>query len=403
MSCARLSQAAFEVLEQRKLLTTVNLADLPPEPITVSAGEDAFVKLVGTEAAERIEFASESDDVLEPVSRLDVFINGTKRIEIAVDSNLQFIEIDAGGGDDVLIAGQNLPVAAVFDGGDGNDLIGGSQRNDVLLGGGNDTLDGNQSGDALYGGDGDDIFYTGKLAGDEGVVFDRGNVDGEGIYLTDGNDIDLPLDDAGLFDSRIEVNLLDNTATLETANTSFFDIDYTFGGAGDDTVIPHGRVFVGKDISNENRGNQGPEPVPGWGHVALSYSATGLAGQPGVAGGIEVFVSAFATEPADSTRVGQELKDFGDSLVDLADLAEFNLASQFVAQPNGRQMITLSHNFTEALTTDEVDSAIFEATRESVRFAAETRRLNVARTFDYQGFTVTYDPVAGTIVASGSL
>lgn len=91
-----------------------------------------------------------------------------------------------------------IKVAAVIDGGDGNDVIrGGDLGNDLLGGGGNDVLMGGLLDDWLLGQDGDDVLFAGRPANPSFAQGDLGAETaalaangGNGNYLDggDGND-----------------------------------------------------------------------------------------------------------------------------------------------------------------------------------------------------------------------
>ena len=67
-------------------------------------------------------------------------------------------------------------VRLTVDGGDGNDSIFGSQRNDVLIGGdGNDTIDGGRGNDVALLGAGDDTFVWNPGDGSDTVEGQAGN------------------------------------------------------------------------------------------------------------------------------------------------------------------------------------------------------------------------------------
>gem|GEM_PF-4153455 len=92
------------------------------------------------------------------------------------DPNHVTMEVDLGGGDDTFVPNRYSDVQprVIVDGGDGNDLIYGSENADELKGGaGNDHLDGLDDSDNLYGGEGNDQLYGGDgddaLTGEGGV------------------------------------------------------------------------------------------------------------------------------------------------------------------------------------------------------------------------------------------
>jgi len=96
-------------------------------------------------------------------------------LDIGTTENLV---LNAGGGDDVITAGNGLAglINLVIDGGAGNDTITGGDGNDTLLGGdGNDLIIGGRGNDALNGGAGDDTFVWNPGDGSDTVDGGTGN------------------------------------------------------------------------------------------------------------------------------------------------------------------------------------------------------------------------------------
>ena len=378
--------AAVEPLESRRLLTTVLLADLPPTPVDVAAGGDGFVRLVATDAAERIEFASTSASADAPVDNLDVFVDGTLRLRIAVDGDLQRVEVDAGGGDDIVILGQKLPVPAVVDGGAGDDLIGGSQDGDVLLGGlGNDTLDGNAGGDYLDGGDGDDTLIPGKL-GDRGVTFaPRAGepsrlvvTDGDGNALYEKNDLPVAAD--------ITVNAADRTGTAVFDNTSLLDADLAFGGAGDDAVFGHGRVFFGGEAESVTLDRRGDLPLAGVEELRLETSLRGDDTLEAAA----LQVTVVPTADADTAALVGSLNDVATAL---------QAAGTFLGRSVGVEdagafgkTFVFANESDPSLTISDARSAFAEGLRRYTLFVGETRRAYTTQTYTFDSTTITFNP-----------
>ena len=380
--------AAVEPLEGRRLLTTVLLADLPPTPTDVAAGGDGFVRLVATDAAERIEFASTSASADAPVDNLDVFVDGSLRLRIAVNADLQRVEVDAAGGDDTVILGQKLPVPAVVDGGAGDDLIGGSRDGDVLLGGvGNDTLDGNAGGDFLDGGDGDDTLIPGKI-GDRPVTFGPQNGSPTRLVVTDGDGntlyekSDLPVG------ADITVNAADRTGTAVFDNTSLLDADFAYGGAGDDTVLAHGRVFFGGEDESVTLDRQGDVPLAGVEELRLETSfRTGTGDQVDAAA---LTVTVVPTADADSAALQQNLDDVAAAV----QAAGTFLGWDVTVEAGGAFSKTLVFaNETDAsLTAADARASLADGLQQYTLFVGETRRSFVPQTYAFGNATVTYDP-----------
>ena len=382
---------AVESLENRRLLTTVNFADLPDEPITVSAGADGFVRLVGTDAAELVEFASESDAADEPVSRLEVFLNGERRITISVDGELQRVEVDAGGGDDAVIAGQNLPVSAVLYGGDGNDTLGGSGKADVIYGGaGDDVLDGNAGGDLLDGGDGNDVLYGGKPGGGEGLVVDSGDVAGEGIVV-DG----FVVSDSAPFEAAIDASLSSESGTVTLRNLSLFDADFTFGGSGNDQVLNHGRSFLGGEAESVYLDRQGPSPTPQAETVSVDVEL-----RPDASDASRLSAGAITLSAAPIAGLESELEEAFDDLAGqiafLATALDVELDQESASAFSRTYVVSADAFSDDPITVVDAHDAATAGIATALLAAAEARRLfNEPVTYSDDEVSVTYDPTVG--------
>jgi Ca2+-binding RTX toxin-like protein len=113
-------------------------------------------------------------------------------LDIGTTENLV---LHAGGGDDVITAGNGLAslINLTLDGGDGNDTITGGDGNDTLIGGaGNDTIIGGRGSDTALLGSGDDTFVwnpgdgSDVVEGEDGtdtLVFNGANVN-ENMSIT---------------------------------------------------------------------------------------------------------------------------------------------------------------------------------------------------------------------------
>ena len=386
--------ATLEPLENRRLLTTVLLADLPPTPVDVAAGSDGFVKLLATDAAETVEFSSTSASADSPVDTLNVFVDNALRLRISVDADLQRVEVDAAGGDDTVILGRNLPVPAVVDGGAGDDLIGGSRDGDVLLGGaGNDTLDGNAGGDFLDGGAGDDTLIPGKL-GDRGVTFGPQNGSPTRIAVTDGGGntlyekTDLPVG------ADITVNAADRTGTAVFANTSLLDADLVLGGAGNDVAMGHGRVFFGGEVEDVTLDHQGDLPLAGVAELRFDES------QRPAADGATLDAAALKVTavPSADANAGDLANTFDD--VATAVQAAGSFLGRSVSVENGADGsdATVSKTFVFAnesdptLTTAAARDAFAAGLQQYALFVGEARRTYTPQTYTFGNATITYDP-----------
>ena len=386
-------RAAVELLEGRRLLTTVIFATLPDVVLNVSAGDEGFVRLVGTDAGETIEFASESPTADDPVDNVAVYLNGTLRLNIAVDNDIQRIEVEAGNGDDTVILGQNLPVAGVVDGGSGNDLIGGSRGGDVLRGGaGNDTLDGNAGGDFLDGGGGNDTLVPGKL-GDRAVTFtpQPGTVARIAVVDGDGNALyeqtDLPV---GV---NATVNVATRTGTARFDNTSLLDADVVFGGDGTDTALGHGRVFFGGEVENLTLDRQGDVPLEGVDDIRAELSQrTSDGGQT-----LDAAALTVTAVPSADADVEQFQSDFDDLAVGVQVAANFlgydvEIEDVTAAGSEYAKTFVFPNDSDETLTPAEAREALAGGLADYTLFVGEVRRTFEPRTYAFGNATITYDP-----------
>ncbi len=116
------------------------------------------LELVGNGAADKLLLVPSPSDPGQLL--VDVGEDGT--IDFAFNSStLHAIDVQAGGGNDTIEAGNGLAAFGplTIDGGPGNDTIRGGDGNDVLIGGnGKDAIDGGRGNDTALLGDGDDSF-----------------------------------------------------------------------------------------------------------------------------------------------------------------------------------------------------------------------------------------------------
>ncbi|KNG95423.1 Hint domain-containing protein [Pseudaestuariivita atlantica] len=133
-----------DTLDFSGLTTGVNVTFTGAEQGTATAGTDSvtFTQIESIIATDQADLIDQSISVNRPMT------------------------IDAGGGDDTVIASVNNAVGDSIDGGTGNDLIDGGDGNDTLLGGaGNDTIEAGEErnigdDDLVDGGAGDDVITS---------------------------------------------------------------------------------------------------------------------------------------------------------------------------------------------------------------------------------------------------
>ena len=132
--------------------------------------------------------------------------------------------LHAGGGDDVITAGNGLSslISLTLDGGDGNDTITGGDGADQLIGGaGNDLVAGGRGNDTASLGDGDDTFVWNPGdgsdtvfggAGSDTLAFNGANVN-ENINITaNGGGLTFTRDVGKHHDERLQVETIEFTA-----------------------------------------------------------------------------------------------------------------------------------------------------------------------------------------------
>ncbi|HEX8911301.1 MAG TPA: Ig-like domain repeat protein, partial [Humisphaera sp.] len=131
---------------------TVNLAGVGLDDSPTAAGLTDLVA-VGTGANDVITFTGLSG------RRVRVTVNGSTVGTYTPTGRLIAYGL---GGNDVLTA-RNVGLGALFYGGDGNDVLTGGRKRDLLVGGdGNDTIRGTGGGDLLVGGNGRDVLRGGS-------------------------------------------------------------------------------------------------------------------------------------------------------------------------------------------------------------------------------------------------
>jgi hemolysin type calcium-binding protein len=213
--------------------------------------------------------ASDSLVVLLGADGAVVFdVGADNTIDFSADrATFEAINIDAGGGDDTVIAQNSLTVLAdeplTINGGAGADTLRGAAGRETLLGGsGNDTVDGNLGQDVARLGSGNDVFVWDP--GDSSDVVDgeagsdrldfHGSGIGENLDVSPNGDrvtvfrniATVTMDLGGIerlaFDPRggADTVVVNDTTGTELERT---DVDFANLGAGDtqaDTVIARG-------------------------------------------------------------------------------------------------------------------------------------------------------------------
>ncbi|MGV0758504.1 M10 family metallopeptidase C-terminal domain-containing protein [Tistrella mobilis] len=178
-------------------------------------------------------------------------------------------------------------LAAVIDGGDGNDIISGGTGADILAGGsGSDVISGGDGNDIVVadatdivsGGDGEDvIMFRPEL---NGITFDANGKSFERVIGTDGDDVVVGLASQGSFligedgDDNISGGIEGDTITGDDGN------DELGGNAGDDLISGgHGQDLVsGGDGDDVLSGGLGADVISGGeGFDTASYVTSSLA------------------------------------------------------------------------------------------------------------------------------
>ncbi len=155
---------------------------------------------------------------------------------------IEAVEIHAGGGDDVITAGNGLAAIATLtiDGGAGNDTITGGDGGDVLFGAdGNDTVIGGRGNDVALLGAGNDVFVWNPGDGSDVVEGEAGvdRLDFNGANASESIDISANGTRARLF--RDVANI-----TMDVNDTETIDF-HALGGADTITV----NDLTGTDVS----------------------------------------------------------------------------------------------------------------------------------------------------------
>jgi Ca2+-binding RTX toxin-like protein len=151
-------------------------------------------------------------------------------LDIGTTENLV---LHAGGGDDVITAGNGLAslINLTLDGGAGNDTITGGDGNDMLIGGdGNDTITGGRGNDTAQLGSGDDTFVWNP--GDGSDVVDGG--DGFDTLLFNGANINETMN---ITANHGRVKLTRDVGNVTMDLNSIEHIQIAAGGGADNIAV----------------------------------------------------------------------------------------------------------------------------------------------------------------------
>lgn len=256
----KIRKAAYEVLEDRKLMSTVSLHQ---GVLTVAADSHTASKLevtLSNDGKQITGYATGAKQTVEASAVKKVIIIGSTGADrIYIDPKLTLpTEISAGAGNDTIYgsSGKDVidagPGNDLVYGGNGDDQISGGEGNDTIYGGaGNDNIDGGAGNDQLYGNEGNDTIGGG--AGNDLIRGDAGNdllVGGDGhdtikgdqgndvLYGSAGNDVLEGNSGDDRLDGGTGLNKLDGGAGNDRlANT---------GATGEVTVVQPGKVETPK-------------------------------------------------------------------------------------------------------------------------------------------------------------
>ena len=232
-------QAAFETMETRRLLSTVQVTDgvliIDADPHTAS---NIIV------------------DLHAPAGRIRGYAAGVEATFAA--DEVRAVRITGSDGDDSVYIDQSLKLPTLIRTGAGNDRIrGGAGVDTIDAGGGDDTVHGSRGHDRISGGDGDDVI-NGNV-GDDVIDGGAGN---DKVFGQDGDDtiyggegFDLLAGQGG--DDKIYGGDGDDRLDGSVGD------DRLFGGAGDDTIegFSGADELVGGDGVDTIRGGGGKNSV----------------------------------------------------------------------------------------------------------------------------------------------
>lgn len=216
---------------------------------------------------------------IEGSLRNDVIVAGAEGVDLDGDSDrdvvftgVDRIDINGWTGNDMLSGeggygtGGPTPIALIFNGGLGEDVLIGGTGNDSLTGGaGNDVLLGGAGNDALAGGD-DNDYEDGGPGNDE---FKEGTVNSGDDELIGGPGRDTANYSRRLFTVTITVDDMPGDGEIfgESDNVGS-DIEIVYGGVGDD-------YLAGNEAANDLLGGAGADWIEGNGGEDKIYGGAG--------------------------------------------------------------------------------------------------------------------------------
>jgi len=209
-----LTMNQFQALEQRRLLSTVQLNGSTLE-ITGTGGND-FIDVSFNEADQQIKVVTsgDADQSFDP-------------------ADVDFISVQALGGDDyvsILVVGVVVP--STVSGGDGKDVLIGGVGNDSISGNaGRDTLVGNFGSDRLAGNGGRD-----RIAADSGNDIVFGGAGGDWIFATNDHDVIKGEGGDDIISSSVGITTISGGDGDDTIYSNDGFIDSIFGDAGTDSA-----------------------------------------------------------------------------------------------------------------------------------------------------------------------
>jgi Ca2+-binding RTX toxin-like protein len=244
---------------------------------------------------------------------ITVTANGTRVLltrdvgNVTMDINgVENIVINAGGGDDVITAGNGLAslTQLTIDGGAGNDTITGGDGNDTLIGGdGNDVVIGGRGNDVAQLGNGDDTFIWNPGDGSDTVDGQAGN----DTLLFNGANVNENIDISA---NGSHVRFTRDVANITMDLKGIEQIQFTARGGADNITVDNLAGTDAKLVDIDLAGQPGTGVGDGSADT-VTVNGTGGGNHIGIAGsGTSVSVTGL---PAQVTIEGAEAAN--DTLV----------------------------------------------------------------------------------------